>query len=246
MARIDTSAAGSGTSGTISAANDGASRLPLELDRVSRWGLWALVVWAVLLFLGTLTHQPDTRSDFEGFARYVTTTEFLISHIVSSIVGGAIGVLGLLALFNYLALRVHSGVALVGLIMAVVGNVMITAIFGMAAFAQPAVGRLYLAGYMDQAVATYNDMYGAPLSITAAFGLPLLVIGVVCIGCAVARSHVLPRWVGIGMAVGIVVFGLIGFILADFVQSIGAVVLIASTLGIAVGARRRGALIQVR
>jgi hypothetical protein len=40
------------------------------------------------------------------------------------------------------------------------------------------------------------------------------------------------------MAVGIVVFGLIGVILADFVQSIGAVVMIASTLWIAVSARR--------
>src|SRR5438270_393880 len=87
---------------------------------------------------------------------------------------------------------------------------MITAIFGMAAFAQPAVGRLYLAGQTEAAVATYNDMYSAPLSVTAAVGLPLLVLGVVCIGIAVARSRVLPRWAGIGMAVGIVVFAVIG------------------------------------
>lgn len=43
-----------------------------ELDRASQWGLWALPAWTVLLFLGTLTHQPDTRTDFAGFARYVT------------------------------------------------------------------------------------------------------------------------------------------------------------------------------
>ena len=169
----------------------------------------------------------------------MTTTEFLISHLVSSIVGAAFGVLGLVALFTFLALRVRSRLATVGLCMAVFGNLMVTAIFGMAAFAQPAVGRLYQAGHTDDAIAIYNDMYSTPLSITAAIGLPLLVIGVICMGVAVARSRVLPRWAGVGMAVGIVVFGLIGVILADFVQSLGAVVLVASTLWIAVSARRR-------
>jgi hypothetical protein len=206
----------------------------VDIECISRWGLWALVVWSVFLFPGTLTHQPDTRTDFAGFAHYVTTTEFLVSHIVTSIIGGAIGVLGLFALFTFLALRIRSRLAAAGLCMAVVGNVMITAIFGMAAFAQPAVGRLYLAGHPEDAMATYSDMYGAPLSITAAVGLPLLVVGVICIGVAVARSRILPRWAGIGMAVGIVTFAVVGFILADFVQSIGAVVLIASSVWIAV------------
>jgi len=195
-------------------------------------------VWAVLLFLGTVTHQPDTRTDFAGFARYVTTREFLISHIVASILGAAIGVLGLLALFTFLALRVQSRLATAGLVTAVVGNVLITAVFGMAAFGQSAVGRLYLAGQTEAAVAIYNDMYGAPLAVTAAAGVLLLVIGVVALGIASSRSRVLPHWTGIGMAVGIVVFGVIGVILADFVQSIGAALLVASTVWLAYRAHR--------
>jgi hypothetical protein len=195
-------------------------------------------VWTVLLFLGTLTHQPDTRADFAGFAEYVTTTEFLISHIIASIVGAAIGVLGLLALFTFLALRVRSRLAATGLALAVMGNVMITAGFGLAAFGQPAVGRLYLAGQTAEAVAIYTDMYGVPLTATAAAGILLLVAGVIALGIALARSRVLPGWVGIGMAVGIVVFGVIGVILADIVQSIGAVLLVASTLWLAYAAQR--------
>ena len=218
--------------------DDNAFPLARELDRTTRWGLWALPMWTVLLFVGTITHQPDTRTDFAGFARYVTTTEFLISHIVASIIGAAIGVLGLLALFTFLALRVRSRLAAAGLVMAVLGNVMITAIFGTAAFGQSAVGRLYLAGHTEDAVAVYNDMYGAPLSATAAVGVLLLVIGVVALGIAITRSRVLPRWSGIGMAVGIVVFGVIGVILADIVQSIGAAVLVVSALWLAFGARR--------
>jgi hypothetical protein len=195
-------------------------------------------VWTVLLFLGTLTHQPDTRADFAGFAEYVTTTEFLISHIIASIIGAAIGVLGLLALFTFLALRVRSRLAATGLALAVMGNVMITAGFGLAAFGQPAVGRLYLAGQTAEAVAIYTDMYGVPLTATAAAGILLLVAGVIALGIALARSRVLPGWVGIGMAVGIVVFGVIGVILADIVQSIGAVLLVASTLWLAYAAQR--------
>src|SRR5262245_27263262 len=219
---------------TRSPSADGAGSLRTgELDRVARRGLWALPVWTVLLFLGTITHQPDPRTDFAGFARYVTTTEFLISHLVASIVGAGIGALGLLALFTFLALRVRSRLAATGLALAVLGDVMITAIFGMAAFGQSAVGRLYLAGHTEEAVSTYGDMYGPPLSATAAVGILLLVIGVVALGIATARSRVLPAWAGIGLAVGIVVFGVIGVILADVVQSIGAVLLIASTLWIA-------------
>jgi hypothetical protein len=240
MARVLTTTAAESSSDKIISppAVDGTSSLLLDLDRLSRWGLWALVVWTVLLFLGTITHQPDPRTDFAGFAGYVTTTEFLISHLVTSIVGAAFGVLALVALFTFLALRVRSRLAAVGLCMAIVGNLMVTAIFGMAAFAQPAIGRLYQAGHMEDAIATYNDMYSTPLSITAAIGLPLLVIGVICMGVAVARSRLVPPWAGVGIAVGIVVFGLIGVILADFIQSIGAVVLIASTLWIAFSARR--------
>ena len=217
---------------------DRAAWLTSELDRTARWGLWALPVWTVLLFLGTLTHQPDTRADFAGFAEYVTTTEFLISHLVASIVGAAIGVLGLLALFTFLALRVRSRLAAAGLVLAVMGNVLITAIFGMAAFGQPAVGRLYLAGQTADAVAIYNAIYGVPLTATAAAGSLVLVAGVIALGVSVARSRVLPRWAGSGMAVGIVVFGVIGVILADILQSIGAVLLVASTLWLASAGQR--------
>jgi hypothetical protein len=168
----------------------------------------------------------------------VTTTEFLIGHIIYSIVGAAIGVLGLLAVFTFLALHARARLALAALILAVAGNVLITSIFGMAAFGQSAVGRLFLAGHTDEAVATYNDMYGAPLTITAAVGTLSLTVGVVILGIAVYRSGLLAKWAGIALAVGMVTFGVVGVILADFVQSIGAVILIVSTLAIAVSARR--------
>jgi hypothetical protein len=121
---------------------------------------------------------------------------------------------------------------------------MVTAIFGVAAFGQPAIGRLYLSGQTATAVAIYGDMYGGPLTATAAAGLLLLVAGVVALGITIARSRVLPRWTGIGLAVGIIVFAVIGVILADVVQSIGALVLVASTLWIAYAAWRAPTVIE--
>jgi hypothetical protein len=217
---------------------DKTETLASDLDRTTRWGLWALPVWAVLLFVGTIDHQPDTNTDFGGFARYVTTPEFLASHIVASIIGAAIGVLGLLALFTFLALRVRSRLAVAGLTMAVTGNVMLTAVFGLAAFGQVAVGRLYLAGQTDSAVTTYKEMYGAPLAGTAAAGILLLVFGITALGIVIARSGALPRWVGIGVPLSIVAFGVVGAILNDFVQSIGAALLIGTTLWLALSAWR--------
>ena len=65
-----------------------------------------------------------------------------------------------------------------------------------------------------------------------------MVIGITALGIVITRSRLLTRWVGIGMPLSIVVFGVVGAILNDFVQSIGAALLIATTLWLAYSARR--------
>jgi hypothetical protein len=67
--------------------------------RLSRLALWCLPVWALLLGLSTLTHQPDYEVEFDAYARYITTDRFLLSHIFASTVGAGIGTIGLVALF---------------------------------------------------------------------------------------------------------------------------------------------------
>jgi hypothetical protein len=191
----------------------------------------------VLLFLGTLTHQPSYQTDFPAYARYVTTTEFLISHLVTSILGAAIGILGLIALFVVLCKGRSAALALWALVTGVIGITLMTAVFGVAAFAQPAIGHAYLSGQAE-AVAINNAVYGTALNATALPGLLLLTIGIVLFGVAVIRSGSLPKLAGIGLVVGIVVFGPLGFVLADVVQSIGAALLVASTIWIAIAGWR--------
>jgi hypothetical protein len=130
------------TMSTQQSINHGAG----PLARAARLGLWALPVWAALLFAGTISHQPSPTTDLAGWSRYVTTPQFLASHLVASILGVAIGALAMVALGAVLASRGHPRAGLWAMVTGVLANVLTAAGFGIAAFAQPAIGRDYLAG----------------------------------------------------------------------------------------------------
>jgi uncharacterized protein DUF4386 len=117
----------------------------------------------------------------------------------------------------------------------------VTAVFGTAAFAQPAIGRLQISGQTAQAVTMQDDIYGVPLTATALVGLLLLNVGLILFGIAVVRSGWLPRWAGVILIIAAPLFALVGVILADFVQTIGAAGLVLSTTWIAIRARRTDA-----
>lgn len=204
----------------------------------ARIGLWALPVWAGLLLIGTWNRQPDPDTNFPEYAEFVTTTWFLISHLVASILGAAIGLIGMVALFVVLTRGSSLRLATMGLVASIVGSVLVTSVFGAAAFAQPAIGNAYLDGNTSQAIAFDNDVYGAPLFATALPGLLMLTFGLVLFGIAVARSGILPREAGYSFAAAGVLFALIGFAIPT-VQTIGAAMLIASSVWIAAAYRTR-------
>jgi hypothetical protein len=207
-----------------------------KLDDYARWGLWALPVWAALLAYGTLTHQPSPQPS--GYASYVTTTEFLIHHLLASIFGAGVGILGLTALFIVLCKGRAAPLALWALVLGVIGNTLDTAGFGVAAFAQSAIGRAYLSGHMAEATALNNDVYGPPLFATLLLGTLLITISIVLFGVAVARSGSLPKLAGIGLAVGIVlfavVFGPVSFFDFGAGQPLAAALMGASAVWIAI------------
>jgi hypothetical protein len=212
------------------------------LARAARLGLWALPVWAALLFAGTITHQPNWRTDLAGWSRYVTTPEFLASHLVASILGAGIGAVGMVALGAVLASRGHPRAGLWAMVTGVFANVLTAAGFGVAAFAQPAIGRDYLAGHTAQArLLVHTVVNGGWLNATAIPAEVLLVASVVVAGVAAARIASLPRAAGIGFAVSIVLFVIGGIPDNGPWQSIAAALVTASTVWIAAAAGRRGA-----
>jgi hypothetical protein len=197
--------------------------------------LWGLPVWAALL-PGTLTHQPDAQTDFAGFAAYVTTTQFLLSHLFASILGAAIGSIGVIALMLYLQDTPAAGKAITGMVGTVMGNTITTAIFGIAAFAQPAMGRMFQAGQTN-ALDFYNLVYAGPLFATALVGLLSFIIGGVFSGIAIALSGRLPRWAGWVYAIMVAAFALSNFLFPPG-QSLSSALLFIATVNIAWGAGR--------
>lgn len=206
--------------------------------RNARWMLWALPIWALMLLLSVATRQPDPQSRFEEFAQYVTTDRFLLSHLINSILGAAIGSVGFVALLLYLSTGKSSGRALVATTAMVAGNTLTAAIFGVAAFAQPALGRAFL-GNNGDAVALYDDIYGAPLFGMAMLGLLLFIVGGILAGLAVSASGKFPRWVGWLLAVSIPLFA-VGSIMAAPVAQAGAAGGLIASLGIAWYGRAEG------
>ncbi len=181
----------------------------------ARVGLWALPVWAAMLFAGTLTHQPDAQTAFPAFASYVTTTEFLWSHLINSITGAALGSIGVVSLMLYLQDSRAAGRAIVAMVCSVTGNTLTSAIFGVAAFAQPAMGREFLAGQQN-AQAFYNQVYAAPLFGTVIVALLLFIVGGIFAGIAIAASGRFPRWTG--WVYAICTFG---FVISNFTVAVG-------------------------
>jgi len=120
----------------------------------------------------------------------------------------------------------------------VLANVLTAAVFGVAAFAQPAIGRDYLAGHTAQArLLVHTAVNGGWLNATAITSGVLLAVSAVVAGVGVARTGSLPAVAGIGFAISMVLF-VIGAIPDDFLQSIAAALMTASTAWIAAAGRR--------
>ena len=216
------------------------------LARAARLGVWALPVWAALLSVSTISEQPDWRTRPGDWSRFVTTPEFLASHLVASILGAAIGALGMVALGAVLARRGHQAAGLWTMVTGVVANVLVASGLGVAAFAQPAIGRNYLASHSAQALllikTAANGTWLNVMTITS--GL-LLIASAVLAGVAVARTRSLPRAAGIGLAASTALFALLQFADTGLWQAIAGALMTASAAWIAVAAGRRGASAEV-
>jgi hypothetical protein len=118
-----------------------------------------------------------------------------------------------------------------GLVLSVAGMAFIMALFGAATFAQPAIGRAYLAG-QQAAVAVNSDLYGAPALVVGVTGGLLYSAGAVLLGIALWRAGTLPRRAGPLYAVAVPLIAVVG-LAVEVAQPVGAVLLIISGAWIA-------------
>ena len=194
-----------------------------------RAGVWGVPVFTGLLALSTLTHQPDPDSDFAGYADYVTTPVFLASHLGASILGAAIGIVGLVSLGVLVAAEGRRpGRTLLGVALSVVGNVLNTALYGVAAFEQPAAGRAHQAGTAG-IEALHTDVYGPELFATAGVALVTWTAGAVLLGTGL-RTVPHLRAPGIALVTALAVF-YVGGVPVGFLQPVsGAVAAVAGVV----------------
>jgi hypothetical protein len=208
------------------------------LDKYVRAGLWGLPIYGAANLIGTFASQPDYHHNFPAYARYIHTPSFLASHLGASLVGTGIGLLGFAALCVYLATRRSSGVPVAAFISTVLGAMFMAAMFGVAAFAQPAIGNAFLAGHHD-VIGLNSSVYGTAANVTAGVSLLLFFAGAVMFAIAISRSRSLPRRAGILFAAAFPVFA-IGSISAAVLASVASLVQIGSAIWIARSASRTG------
>lgn len=171
-----------------------------------RAGLFALPVYGLLTAYATLEPQPDQVSDPDGWARFVSSTSYLASHIVGNVLGTTLAIFGTFALGAFLVTSRAPRLALSGMVLAVAGHILFTVPGAISTFATPAIGTAYLAGNRDVMALEFPPVMTAILAL----GLLLAVVGNTILGVAIWRSGTLPRWAGLIWLVGTLIFYVLG------------------------------------
>ena len=155
-----------------------------------RIGLFALPISGLLTMWSTLIPQPNPTIEFEAWSRFVTTTEYLISHMLGII----LLIFGVIALGAYIAKAAPSGrLALTAMVITIAANTLgLVSAGGWSTFAAPAIGRAYLSGIED---AMLIDV-GLDYIVIFMLVIVLAFIGNVLLGIAIWRSRTLPKWAG--------------------------------------------------
>jgi hypothetical protein len=171
-----------------------------------RVGLFALPVYGLLTAYATLKPQPDQVSDPDGWARFVSSTSYLVGHVIGNILGTALAIFGTFALGAFLVTSRAPRLALSGMVLAVAGHILFTVPGAISTFATPAIGTAYLAGNPDVMALEFSPV----MTVILALGLLLAVTGNTILGVAIWRSGTLPRWAGVIWVVATFIFYVLG------------------------------------
>ena len=171
-----------------------------------RVGLFALPAYRLLTAYATLEPQPDQASDPDGWARFVSSTSYLVGHVIGNVLGTALAIFGTFALGAFLATSRTPRLALSGMVLAVAGHILFTVPGAISTFATPAIGTAYLAGNRDVMQLEFSDVVTGIIAL----GLLLAVTGNAILGIAIWRSGTLPRWAGVIWIVGTLIFYVLG------------------------------------
>lgn len=159
-----------------------------------RIGILALPISGLLTAWATLTPQPNPSTEFEAWSRFVTSSYFMFTHLLGTMLGIILLIFGVIALGAYIAKGGQPGrLALVAMVITIAANMLFLPITGWAAFGEPAIGRAFLSG-LEEAM-QINP--GIDFRVIFLLSIPLAFLGNVLLGIAIWRSRTLPKWAGI-------------------------------------------------
>ena len=208
-----------------------------------RAGLLALPVYGLLTAWSSLGAQPDQVKEPEAWARYVSSTSYLVSHVIGSTGGTILAIFGVFALGAYLATSRSGRLGLAAMVTASTGHALLMVPSVISTFATPAIAEAYLAGM--EGVIKGVEFHPA-MTIIYLLGLSLAFVGNVLLGVAVWRSGTLPKWSGAVWVASIPTFYLLGALLGIvttggslLTQPVGALLMAIGGGWMALSAMRR-------
>jgi hypothetical protein len=174
-----------------------------------RVGLFALPVYGLLIAYSTLKPQPDQVTDPEGWARFVSSTSYLVGHVLGNVLGTALVIFGTFALGALLVTSRAPRLGLWGMVLSITGYVLFTIPGVISTFATPPIGAAYLAGNREVMSLEFSPI----LTVITLLALLLAVVGNGLLSVAIWRSGLLPRWAGVIWAAATLIFYVLGFAL---------------------------------
>jgi hypothetical protein len=174
-----------------------------------RVGLFALPVYGLLIAYSTLKPQPDQVTDPEGWARFVSSSAYLVGHVLGNVLGSVLAIFGTFALGALLAASRAPRLGLWGMVLSITGYLLFTIPGVISTFATPPIGAAYLAGNREVMSLEFSPIL-TPITLLA---LLLAVVGNGLLSVAIWRSGILPRWAGVIWAAATLIFYVLGFAL---------------------------------
>ena len=208
-----------------------------------RAGLLALPIYGSLTAWSSLGAQPDQVKEPEAWARYVSSTSYLVSHLIGSTGGTILAIFGVFALGAYLATSRAGRLGLAAMAVAAAGHALLLVPSVISTFVTPAIGEAYLSGMED---VIKGVGFHPAMMVIYLLGLLLAFVGNVLLGVAVFRSGTLPKGAGAIWVVSVLVFYALGAVLGIFTtgaslptQPVGALLMAISGGAMAYSALRR-------
>jgi hypothetical protein len=216
------------------------------MTREIRLGLWGLVLAGVLIGVAWLLNPggaPELAQDPDRYARALTSVQTVVVG-TAAIVGLTFVVLGLLAVHALVKDSPAPSWAVAGPLVGVVAIALLLPVWGVLALAAPLVGEVYLGGHRE-AVEALKPLAGGslPTRLIVYLIVPMLLalIGGVFTGVALWRSGRVPRWAAVIFAVGFICI----YTSVPIVSLLGAVLVLISGAGMAVGQREQATRVRL-